>query len=680
MKSDFALAFNQICSEYNLSREVVLDAVRAALITAYRRDWNINPEQNITADIDMESGDAHIYLEKEVVEDGAVEDPGMQIAYSEAQKLHSDVSLGERIMVDVTPENFGRIAAQTAKQVIIQRLREAERENQYNRFSRQAGEIIIGTIQAVGPQGVTLHLERTEEALMPRSEQIPGERYRIHQKIRVYVLDVRRTPRGPRITVSRSHPAMLRRLLELEVPEVRKGLVEIKAIAREAGNRAKVAVVSRQPGLDPVGACVGMRGIRIQTISRELNGERIDVIEWNEDPTIFIANALSMDNVLSVVVDESRKGVRTAAVVVMDEQLSLAIGRAGQNARLAAKLTGWRIDIQGATEAAIWALEQVNKEPALLAGQKEIVALVPKLAAIIADHERTRYPYNDEEKRIIKRVVEAVRYAQIERRRRAEEAAHGKSSTPPPMTRSSRREAQQAQARASVPSEAYKTHISQLELPEKVYKHLTRNGLTSVGELMERMAMGDEALLILDGIGVKALKSIKRAIAASPFAFIEATEKTMEKEMSAEIEAAEVPADAVEPESTEEVLPSVEAESEERMAAEASPEMVEAETAEVEGEPASAPESEVPQEGEAEDEAEDKLSIEKVFATPGIAVQYVPDEEEELLLKKKAKKKKKKGKGRGRTIIYDDEVGETIVIRKRRRGKDSWDAYDDFDY
>ena len=689
MKSEFALAFNQICSEYNLSREVVLDAVRAALITAYRRDWAINPDQNITADIDMESGDAHIYLEKEVVEDGAVEDPVSQIAYSQAKKIHSDVSLGERIMVDVTPRNFGRIAAQTAKQVIIQRLREAERENQYTRFSRQAGEIIIGTIQAVGPQGVTLHLERTEEALMPRHEQIPGERYRIHQKIRVYVLDVRRTPRGPRITVSRSHPAMLRRLLELEVPEVRKGQVEIKAIAREAGNRAKVAVVSRQPGLDPVGACVGMRGIRIQTISRELNGERIDVVEWSDDPATFIANALSMDNVLSVVVDESGKG-RTAAVVVMDEQLSLAIGRSGQNARLAAKLTGWRIDIQGATEATLWALDQVNKHPELLAGHKEAVALVPKLASILAAHERNRYPYNDEEKRIIKTVVEAVRQAQIEARRKAEEAARGEEAAPRPATPKERRRERREKAKATVPPEAYKAHISQLDLPEKVYNHLTRNGLSSVGELMERMALGDEALLILDGIGTKALKEIKRAVESSPFTFVkeEPEEETVAPaETSAESEA-EAPAQVGEPavEESAEAASAPVAEEEPPLSPEVGPEPV-AEVASPEAEPVPVPSEEAageparPEEEAPQVEEEEIVAIEEVFSYPGIAVQYVPDEEEEkLLTKKKSKKKKKKGKSRGRTIIYDDEAGETFVVRKRRRSKDIWDEYDDFDY
>ena len=384
MKSEFSLAFNQICAEYNLPRDVVLEAVQAALVTAYRRDWKVAPTQNLVAEINMDTGLARIYVEKIVVE--TVENPDAEITLRGAKRLKDNAQIDDQLMVDVTPHNFGRIAAQTAKQVITQRLREAERESQFNRFSRQENEIIIGTIQAIKPQGITLHLERTEEAHMPKREQIPGERYRLHQKIRVYVLDVRRTPRGPQITVSRSHPSMLRRLLELEVPEIRNGQVEVKAIAREAGARSKIAVISRQPGLDPVGACVGMRGIRIQTIAQELNDERIDVIEWNEDTAKFIANALSLDKVLSVVIDENNPGGRTASVVVMDDHLSLAIGRSGQNARLAAKLTGWRVDIQGITEAALWALEKVNETPDLLANNKDIVAMVPRLASVMHIH------------------------------------------------------------------------------------------------------------------------------------------------------------------------------------------------------------------------------------------------------------------------------------------------------
>ncbi|MBN1261575.1 MAG: transcription termination/antitermination protein NusA, partial [Anaerolineae bacterium] len=527
MKSEFALAFNQICAEYNLPRDTVLEAVSAALITAYRRDWKVNANQNLTAEIDMDTGLARIFLEKMVVE--TVEDSEMEISLQAARRVRRTAELDDMIMVDVTPRDFGRIAAQTAKQVITQRLREAERESQFNRFSRQSNEIIIGTIQSITPQGITLHLERREEAHMPKREQIPGERYRLHQKIRVYVIEVRRTPRGPQITVSRSHPAMLRRLLELEVPEIRSGQVELKAIAREAGTRSKVAVMSRQPGLDPVGTCVGMRGIRIQTISRELNNERVDVVEWFTDPAKFIASALSLPEVLSVVVDPENPGGKTASVVVKDDQLSLAIGRSGQNARLAAKLTGWRVDIQGVSEAIVWALERVNQSPELLATQREAVALVPQLAAIMRTHEDQRIPFNDEELRIIRTVVEALRGAEIAQRERERP---GSRQTRARLAAQQKAAARQREAKEKayrlVPKAAYDASLADLELSEKVLGHLDRNGLTNVGQVMERMAVGDEELLMLNGVGAKALLEIKEAIASSAFDFIDEEEELSE--------------------------------------------------------------------------------------------------------------------------------------------------------
>jgi N utilization substance protein A len=266
------------------------------------------------------------------------------------------------VMIESTPEDFGRIAAQTAKQVILQRIREAERDALYNNFSEREGEIINGTVQSVTGQGVTLNLGRTE-ALLPKNQQVPGERYNVHQRLRAYVLEVRKTPRGPQIIVSRNHKNMLRRLLELEVPEIYNGAVEIKSIAREAGARSKIAVAAKQPGVDPVGSCVGMRGVRIQSIVNELNGEKIDVVEWSPEPGSFIANGLSPAKVLNVILQDDNDG-KTAVVVVPDKQLSLAIGKEGQNARLAAKLTGWRIDIKSATEAAEEALRKAfEKEP-----------------------------------------------------------------------------------------------------------------------------------------------------------------------------------------------------------------------------------------------------------------------------------------------------------------------------
>lgn len=679
MKSDFSLAFNQICAEYGLPREVVLDAVQAALVTAYRRDWKIATTQNVTAEISLETGLARIYLEKIATE--AVEDPTTQISLQEAKALKPGVQAEDVVMVDVTPRNFGRIAAQTAKQVIMQRLREAERESQFNRFSRQENEIIIGTIQSVSPHGVTLHLERTEEALMPRREQIPGERYMLHQKIRVYVLEVKRTPRGPEIIVSRSHPLMLRRLLELEVPEIRAGQVEINAIAREAGTRAKVAVSARQPGLDPVGACVGMRGIRIQTISNELHGERIDVVEWNKDLKVFIGNALSMKHVLSVVLDENNPGGRTASVVVLDDQLSLAIGRAGQNARLAAKLTGTRIDIQGATEAAIWALEQVNAKPELLDDLKSVASLIPQLAAIVRTHESSRYPYTDEERRIIRTTVEAVREATIARRNAEHPATRQARAR---RTAQERVEAERIKAkeiaRARVPAAAYAQQINVLNLSNKVHSHLMSNGVRSVGEVMERIALGDEALLLLEGIGTKALREIKDAVDGSEYQFTEAGAEappSVVQEPPVEAEAlgavavpaaAEVGAEIPVAAAGGMEFPVV---AEESVAAEAVVEVggdveaqVEADEAVVEA--ATGETGQEPVEGLFEAEA---------FAVLVEDLDETFEDEETPEVSTQGKKRRKK---KGRAVVYDEETGETFVVRKRRRShKDAWEDFDD---
>jgi len=726
MKSEFALAFNQICAEYDLPRDVVLEAVQAALVSAYRRDWKVPSTQNLAAEINMRDGSARVYMEKEVVAD-EVEDPKAEITLRQARRQQPEIEVGETLMVDVTPRNFGRIAAQTAKQVIMQRLREAERESQFERFSRQEGEIIIGTVQSIRPHGITLHLDRREEAQMPRREQIPGERCTLHQKIRVYVVEVKRTPRGPQITVSRSHPAMLRRLLELEVPEIRTGQVEIKAIAREAGSRSKVAVVGHQEGLDPVGACVGMRGIRVQTISRELNGERIDVVEWNENPAQFIANALSLEGILSVVVDENAQDGRTAAVVVQDEQLSLAIGRAGQNARLAAKMTGWRIDIQGVTEAALGALRQINKSPELLGGQKEIVGLVPKLASIIRSHEKSRYPYTDEERRIIKTVIEAVRHALIERRNRMRPGTLQRDARLAAQRKAElEKRKEEERALATVPESAYEAELAMMDLPEKVRDHLIRNGLQNVGEVMEKMALGDEALLMLDGIGAKALTHIKSAIDEGEFAFIKpeadveeepaiveaqveeaveeepAAEEAVVMEAEAEVETVEVAVEeavseleeaAEESEVEEEPVPqrsgALPVSREELVAAGFDEETIKALEEAAAEEPAVVFDKEsakrlqsamasfgAQQEetDEEEEEEEKKLELEP----PAFAVydDYEDEDEEEFDEESQKSDRKRKTK---RTILYDEETGETYAVRKRRQGRsfELWEDYRD---
>jgi len=347
MKSEFEIAVTQLCSDRNLSPEVILEAIEAALISAYKR--NFGTSQNVSVTVDRHTGQARVSIKMAVVE--TVEDDRIEISLAEArQKYKPDASIGDLIDIEKKPRNFGRIAAQTAKQVIMQRIREAERDSVYLEYADREGEIVNGVVRSIDrrSQSVRLGLGKAE-ALLPRSEQMPREGYRFNQRVRVYVVQVERTPHGPQITVSRTHHGLLRRLLELEVPEVLNGIVEIKAIAREAGFRSKVAVAASQPGVDPVGSCVGMRGVRIQHIVNELNGEKIDVVEWSSTPETFIANALSPARVLSVFLNEFDK---TAKVVVPDRSLSLAIGKEGQNARLAAKLTGWRIDIKNEVEAA----------------------------------------------------------------------------------------------------------------------------------------------------------------------------------------------------------------------------------------------------------------------------------------------------------------------------------------
>ena len=343
-KSEFMLAITQLAAEKKLSREIVLDVVEAALVSAFRKN-SFAPNQEISVKLNPDTGEVTVFAEKTVVE--TVTDPRCELSLDEAKKINQHAQLDEDLMVEATPQNAGRIAAQTAKQVVLQRLREAERELVFEEFSDRESEIVTGIVQRIEPRQITLDLGRTE-GVLPASEQVRTEHYRLGQRLKVYLVEVRRTGRGPQVLVSRTHRNLLRRLLELEVPEIHSGVVELKAIAREAGHRSKIAVAARQQGVDPIGSCVGLRGIRIQNIVNELNGERIDIVEWHPDPATFIANALSPAPVDSVAVNSEEK---VATVVVPDRQLSLAIGREGQNARLAARLTGWRIDIKSASVA-----------------------------------------------------------------------------------------------------------------------------------------------------------------------------------------------------------------------------------------------------------------------------------------------------------------------------------------
>jgi len=364
-KNDFIVAIAQICTERGLSKDTVLHAVEQALVSAYKR--NYGGSTNISAKIDPNNGKVKIFAIKTVVDE--VHDKRAEITLPEALAIDPMAEVGGSVSIESTPDNFGRIAAQTAKQVVLQRIREAERDALYSSFHEREGEIVQGTVKAIEQGNITVDLGRIE-GVLPKNEQIPTERYRHNQKIRALITEVSKSSRGPQVLLSRTHRNMLRRLLEIEVPEIFNGLVDIKSIAREAGQRSKVAVAATQDGIDPVGACVGQRGVRIQAIVNELSGEKIDVIEWNPNPQIFIASALSPAKVTQVSLSEDENGDKVATVVVADKQLSLAIGKEGQNARLAAKLTGWRIDIKSEAQINEDLMRKQMEQEALLAAQQ----------------------------------------------------------------------------------------------------------------------------------------------------------------------------------------------------------------------------------------------------------------------------------------------------------------------
>jgi N utilization substance protein A len=363
---DFVGALLQLNAEKQVPREQLVRTVEEAIQAAYRR---VSGGEDIHVRIDAETGRQRVFRARQVV--GEVEDPLTEFTVDEARRYKADAGIGDLIETEeLDPEAFGRIHAQTAKQVVLQRLREAERDVVFDQFASREGEMITGTVNRVEPRAIILDVGKGVEAILATTEQSTVEHYRIGQNVKAYVLEVRRTTRGPQIYVSRTHKGFLRRLFELEVPEIHAGTVEIKAIAREAGSRSKVAVASRQEGLDPVGATVGQRGARVQAVVAELGGEKVDVIPWNEDPAVFVANALSPAQVLGVDIDEEH---RIASVTVPERMLSLAIGREGQNARLAAKLTGWRIDIRSdvsvAEAARAAAAAESQEEPAAAAAE-----------------------------------------------------------------------------------------------------------------------------------------------------------------------------------------------------------------------------------------------------------------------------------------------------------------------
>jgi N utilization substance protein A len=650
MKNEFMLAFNEICEQRGLSKDVVIEALETALVSAYRRNTNVSNTQEVIAQIDRRTGEPTIYAEKEVVD--SIFDSRTEVLFDEALLAdHADVQMGDMVLVNSTPENFGRIAAQTAKQVILQRVREAEREKLFEDFSAREGEIINGTVQSVSGQNITIGLGRTE-AVLPKSQQVPRERYRAHDKIRIYVLEVRRTNRGPQIIVSRNHRNLLRRLLELEVPEIYNGQVDIKSIAREAGARSKVGVVAMQPGIDPVGACVGMRGVRIQSIVRELSDEKIDVIEWDPDQKDFIAKALSPARVSQVFLEDHPDAGRTAIVIVPDDQLSLAIGREGQNARLAAKLTGWRIDIKSLTEAASESLKNLGDPAAdpAVAKDKDLIA---KAELVMAKKEANR-PITSEDFMVLTRLVAGIEGKIVAARAAKYDVVHKA----------------RAEARKDVADVTYEVPLDELELSTRVQGLLEGSNVTTLGDVLLRLSMGDEALLEISGFGAKALDEVKEAISNYDLDALIAEaepEEAAEDEVEAELEiiaegAEDIVAEEVTEAKVEEVVEAEEEVSEPLEAEEA----VEEEVVEEVEEPA------VP---DIDDLGRSLVQTDKPETTKKkvVVVQPTALAEEET--------DDEKGKQKSKELVFDEKRGEVVAKRKRKgaRSRPNWEEYEEMD-
>ncbi len=657
MRNEFEVAFNEIAELRSLPSEIVLEALQTALISAYRRYSGASAAQKVDASFDPNNGRARIFVEKEVIEEVDENfNATTEVELEKARYYDPECNVGDTIMVQVegTTKKFGRIAAQTAKQVILQKIREAERDSLYEEYIEKEGDILTGKVQSITNASVTVGLGRTE-ATMYRAQQIPGERYKPHETIRVYLLEVKRSNRGPQILVSRSHRNMLRRLLEFEVPEIYNGQVEIKNIAREAGYRSKVAVAALQDGIDPVGACVGMRGIRIQNIVKELHDEKIDIIEWNVNQEAFIAKALSPARVTGVYLDDDPDVGRTAVVVVPDEDLSLAIGREGQNARLAAKLTGWRIDIKSVTESVETALEHLDS--AVLSPLKESHADMLDDIRVIMTKRENKLTVMPEDYKLLGKFATIAERKLLEARMEARKA----------------RLAEINAVKSTLPQEAFEISVNKLDLPDKIIESL--EPLENVGEIMLRFLIDENRLRrLLGGNAEKALEEVQGAL-DKLFSEPEELQELLEEETADE---AEVVAEAEEQESIEAVE---------------SEDVVDV-PAEVIEEPVSAVEADAPAETieddvipvafpddfdfESEEEAQKKARRRKEKERQLQAEADVEDEEdfedEEEFNEDGSRKSRKKERNKRRQLIYDEELGQTIAKRRRKGGRkrDDW--------
>lgn len=662
MRNEFTLAFNEVIEDKQLPKDVILEAIQAAMVSAYRRAVNASNAQHIDAVIDPDTGSVQIFAEKEVVDE--VEDERTEVSLMEARMVDADSEIGSMVIVETTPKNFGRVAAQTARQVIQQRIREAERDVQEEHYSNQVGEIVSGVIQAINQAGITLGLDLKAEGLMPRNQMISGERFRVHDRIRALLLEVKASPRGPQIILSRSHKNFLRRLLENEVPEIYHGLVEIRSISREPGHRSKVAVSALQPGIDPVGACVGIRGVRIQAIVRELNDEKIDVIEWNPDPTIYIAKALSPARVSGVYLNEYSMETKTATVVVPEDQLSLAIGRDGQNARLAAKLTGWRIDIKSLPEAVADALYKVQNDPEfalLLEKESENLAQIEN---ILAKKSEGR-PVTPEEYQFLTHFVDRVErgYIKIIQDIRKEE------------------EEKEQIALAGIPKLTFEIPLSEFEISDRLYTVISEAECDTVGDLMLKININPDSIYKLQGMGPKSWSELEKAIEVVKQRAIE--QEKIQEEVEEEI--SEVPIDIetvqedveVEQPISEETIthediiePEIDIETPIDLSSE---EVVPTDEAEV-----------IDQEPTEDIKTEEMIepeetidSFEEIFKMDISDIDYREDDDFDLDeddIDDKKRKKRKKKKKKFVEIEYDPDSDVTLVKKKRKREEDdTWE-------
>ncbi|MGJ3238280.1 MAG: transcription termination factor NusA [Anaerolineae bacterium] len=668
MFNDLQKAFNEIAETRALPPDVVLEALQSALVSAYRRDSGASSAQSIEARIDPDTGRARIFVEKEVTDE--VFSPNTEVTLEKARFYEPEAQLGDTVMVQVehTTKKFGRIAAQTAKQVILQKIREAERETLYNEYVEREGDLMFGTVQSITPQMVTLRLGERAEAILPRSQQIPRERYRTHEKLRVYIMEVKRTNKGPQIVTSRSHRNMLSRLLEYEVPEIGNGQVEIKSIAREAGYRSKVAVAALQEGIDPVGACVGMRGIRIQNIVKELHDEKIDVIEWNDDAEAFISKALSPARVNGVYLDDDPHTGRTAVVVVPDDQLSLAIGREGQNARLAAKLTGWRIDIKSITETVVGAIENLDVPPldTLVASHG---ALIDEVKAILAKQDADKAVMPEEFKTLGKfanLVEKRLQRMRDDMRREEREQINAVRATLPPAlfelplpALSLYDDINEALEELGTVGEVMLANIADETLLERLLRKLPGDPLleiqSALDDLMENVVDFDEYVAEYNAQLAEATETpTTEAPATKP---VKDVPKPSEPDPVLATPAAPLDAEMEEPQAP------IEEQDDEEEAQEVLKDAFGGIIKE-----------------ESDDDAVDETPYEEepVIQEVGDLVDF--DVDDELFEDYETPKSKKKDRKKKRRLVYDEESGEVVAKRRRKstRRRDAWQ--DDIDF